>query len=104
MRTYLESPQTPCTEAITAMGSICPFFERAGMTKINIEPMQRDTRLQSKLEELAHTPCDLLTDPLLRTAMETRLRIWARQNASTRPIATGPIEPIARAAAARLIA
>lgn len=101
---YLRAPLTPCTEAITAMGAVCPFFERAGMTRVDIEPMRRDTRLLGHIAALAHTPADLLTDSRLRAALEQNLRTWARQSSSTRKLADGPIEPIARAAATRLLA
>lgn len=104
VRTYIDAPLTPCTEAITAMGPICPFFERAGMTRIDIELMRRDARLLERISQLAQSPCDLLTNSKLRKVLESKLRTWARQSAATRSIADGPIELIARAAAARLIA
>jgi len=42
---YLRHALTQRTEAIAAMGHICPFFEAAGMTAYSLPPSLRDARL-----------------------------------------------------------
>lgn len=34
VRAYLAAPLTPLTEALAAMGAVCPVFERAGMRRV----------------------------------------------------------------------
>lgn len=34
VRAYLAAPLTPMTEALAAMGAVCPVFERAGMRRV----------------------------------------------------------------------
>jgi len=60
VRAYLEHPLTIGTEASAAMGSICPFFQRAGMTPYEIFPDQTDTRLLDALAHLSIAPESLL--------------------------------------------
>ncbi|GAB5497497.1 MAG: hypothetical protein Phyf2KO_25770 [Phycisphaerales bacterium] len=104
VRTYLDNPDTRCTEAVAAMGAISPFFERAGMRHINVPEHHRDKRIRALLDEHSKSPIDLLATPKLSAALETQLRHWARASASTRRLADGPLEIIARDAVARLIA
>ncbi|RNC80405.1 MAG: hypothetical protein ED559_00905 [Phycisphaera sp.] len=104
VRSYIDRPDTRYTEAVAAMGAISPFLERAGMRAVIIPEHHRDRRLRDLLEEHAKAPIDLLTSPGLRSSLETQLRHWARASASTRRLTDGPIEGIARDAAARLIA
>jgi ABC-type lipoprotein export system ATPase subunit/GNAT superfamily N-acetyltransferase len=49
---YLANPQTPATEAIAAVGEICPFFERAGMTPYPLPRHAADARLEDALESV----------------------------------------------------
>ena len=49
VRTYLDDPLTPATEAVAAMGRISPFFERAGMTAYELPVDDRDARLGDAL-------------------------------------------------------
>ncbi|MFG0247107.1 MAG: hypothetical protein ACF8MF_13750 [Phycisphaerales bacterium JB052] len=60
VRAYLEAPLTPGTEAVAAMGSVCPFFERAGMTPYEIEPDLPDSRLIDALGHLSLPPETLM--------------------------------------------
>lgn len=104
VRSYLDRPDTRRTEAVAAMGAVSPFLERAGMRPVDVPEHHRDKRLRALLEEHAKSPIDLLVLPKLRSSLETKLRQWARASASTRTLADGPVETIARDAAARLIA
>lgn len=56
---YLENPLTQGTEASAAMGEVCPFFARAGMTPYVLEPDIVDTRLLDALTHLDLTPAQL---------------------------------------------
>lgn len=104
VRRYLDDPETPCTEAVAAMGPVCPFFERAGMTPRAIASPARNQRLARRLGALA-LGCDDLLRPIDDPSpLASALRTWARQSVATRRIAAGPVEPIARAAASSLIA
>lgn len=60
VRAYLQHPLSVATEAIAAMGSICPFFERAGMTPYQLLPDATDTRLLDALDHLSTEPWALL--------------------------------------------
>jgi len=87
---YLAEALTPRTEAIAAMGHICPFFASAGMTAYPLPPSRRDARLHDALasvgletwELLEHdrATCALAKHPWL--AREARL--WAAGSPSTR--------------------
>jgi len=104
VRQYLDAPDTVCTEAVAAMGPVCPFLERAGMTPFPLTDQARDARLRTRLDELGFTVDDLLRPIDEESELAIALRIWARKSASTRRLDAGPIETIARAAACALIA
>ncbi len=104
VRHYLDAPDTICTEAVAAMGPVCPFFERAGMTPFPLHDQARDVRMRTRLGELALAVDDLLRPIEEPGELARALRIWARKSAATRRFASGPIETIARAAACALIA
>ena len=59
VRAYLRDPLTSGTEANAAMGGICPFFERAGMTRYVLGPDMGDTRLLDALSHLRIAPAQL---------------------------------------------
>lgn len=59
VRAYLDNPLTQGTEASAAMGEVCPFFDRAGMTSYVLEPDIVDTRLLDALAYLDLTPAHL---------------------------------------------
>lgn len=50
VRRYLSAPETACTEAVAAMGSVCGFFEAGGMTAYRTPPDQRTARLADAVE------------------------------------------------------
>ena len=60
VRAYLGNPLTPGSEAVAAMGRVCPFFERAGMTPYVIEPDLPDTRLLDAIGHLSMSPESLV--------------------------------------------
>lgn len=104
VRVYLDTPDTSCTEAVAAMGPVCPFFERAGMTAYPIADPARNDRLRRRLDALRLTVDDLLKPIEAESKLAGSLRSWAKQSAATRRIAEGEIPQIARAAACALIA
>ncbi|MEM8756503.1 MAG: hypothetical protein AAGF47_01810 [Planctomycetota bacterium] len=109
VRRYLDSPETPCTEAVAAMGAFSPFFERAGMRRLTAPGARpaRDRRLLRIAARAGIGHADELAAALLRgvpPTLEPRLRSWARASTSTRRLADGPIGPIAAAAAGSLLA
>ncbi len=83
VRTYLDSPLTPATEAVAAMGSICPFFERAGMTAYRVPMHAADARLSDAIEAAGFDPW-MLADParaqglLAHPLVAAELYRWAR--------------------------
>lgn len=90
VRAYLADPLTPCTEAITALGRFCPFFERAGMMPYTLPPSARDARLLDALDAIATSPHDLLMPD--RTAallaqhpwLGREITLWAASSRATR--------------------
>lgn len=94
IRAYLHAPETRATEAIAAMGAVCPMFERAGMRPWTLEPTLRDRRLMLALARsgvptpaLMHTPDPTAQwdEPALRA-----LRIWANASGATRDLMNDP--------------
>lgn len=77
VRAYLDAPLTARTEAVAAMGAVCPFFERAGMRAHRAPAGHRDARL---LDVFAHLgvreweTCDGAR--VLRAARERGLEAW----------------------------
>jgi GNAT superfamily N-acetyltransferase len=57
VRAYLKSPLTPRTEALSAMGRVCPLFERAGMRRIEGAPSARAADLTRELETRSRGCC-----------------------------------------------
>lgn len=89
---YLARPDTPCTEALAAMGRVCPFFRRAGMTPYFTPPTRRDARLLDALAHAGLEPWRLaLPDQALARAIdatsadfiERETRLWARASRSS---------------------
>ncbi len=108
VRAYLDAPLTPATEALAAMGSVCPFFERAGMTAYCLPPAPQDARLLDALWECGVEPWSLLDARLARRTLDRRpwlereLRAWARGSPATRRHAGAAAPSLARLAAARV--
>jgi len=89
---YLESPLTACTEAIAAMGGVCPFFARAGMTAYALTPSARSARLIDALDHAGLTRESLCDESAVRRAMRSakrrrflarELRVWAGASRAT---------------------
>ncbi|RMH10604.1 MAG: GNAT family N-acetyltransferase [Planctomycetota bacterium] len=100
---YLNHPLTPATEAIAAMGSICPFFEQAGMIAYHVPFAHADARLADALDACGFAPWMLAdaqrASSIIRVPLVAReLDRWAR---TRRVQAPDPIER-ARLAGARL--
>lgn len=110
---YLADPLTPCTEAVAAMGRLCAFFERAGMTPYRLAPTKRDARL---LDALAHAGVEewrLATpraafDRAIRGAgeafIEREVRRWARASRASRSLSSLDLQDLFRRACRRLCA
>ncbi len=90
VRAYLDAPLTPRTEAIAAMGHVCPFFASAGMTAYPLPPSARDARLLDALASVGLEPWELLeTDGAARTLdahpwLSREARTWAGGSPGTR--------------------
>lgn len=100
VRAYLADPATPLTEAIAAMGVASPFFERAGMRRIDAPGPSRTARLRRLLGPAADSPAAAAR--ALSRLPDPGLRVWARAGASTRRI--GDRAALERAALGALIA
>lgn len=75
VRAYLDDPCTPRTEALAAMAHACPFFERAGMRRIDLPPSKADAKLLRALARHGLDPGELLAD--VPDSMAAHLRAWA---------------------------
>ena len=113
VRGYLRNPDTDCTEAIAAMGAVCPFFASAGMVTHTITRRPADERLIRALRDAGVETWRLATPDLalaraLRNAgehtIDRELRIWARASASTSKRADAPIQTIFNRACTALAA
>jgi len=79
VRAYLRSPQTQATEAIAAMGSVCPFFERAGMESYPLLHTRDDLRLLDAIAHTNQTPADLIQSPIEPGSLIAReLITWSK--------------------------
>ncbi len=79
VRSYLRKPQTPATEAIAAMGSVCPFFERAGMQPYRLAHTIDDLRLLDALTHESCSPADLIQSPIEPGSLIAReLITWSK--------------------------
>lgn len=84
VRAYLDDPATPLTEALAAMGIASPFFERAGMRRIDGPGPARAARLRRLLGTADASPTHAAR--ALARLSDDKLRAWARASASTRRI------------------
>lgn len=92
VRSYLDRPLTPATEALAQMGAACPFFARAGMTPYPLAPDADDTRLLDALAAAKHLPA--LADREVTRWAKAR-KLWPR---------LAPLAPPDRAAIAASLA
>lgn len=108
---YVADPLTPRTEAVAAMGDICPFFERAGMTPYTLTPPARSARLIDALEHAglsrealtdARCVAHALRSPRRRAFLERELRTWAASSRSTSRSAQRDVNALIRLARTRL--
>jgi len=86
---YLREPRTPLTEALASMGRACPFFERAGMRRVEAPESRRSKRLRAALREAGIEPWRLLQLRFAERALARRdvaeaLRAWANDSRATR--------------------
>ncbi|MCA9303025.1 MAG: hypothetical protein KC996_02775 [Phycisphaerales bacterium] len=103
VRAYLADAQTPATEAIAAMGSVCPFFERAGMIGYTVPTPIPNVRLLDALVCLGIQPADLPSENIQEnTLLHRELMHWARSSRMLRGNTT-PVRTIALMAACRLL-
>lgn len=80
VREYLENPQTSSSEAIAAMGSVCPFLERAGMQSYEMIPSIDDLRLLDVLEHHNMTITDLVRSEIdHRSHLGVELIRWGKR-------------------------
>lgn len=104
---YLRRPLTPCTEAVAAMGGLCPFFERAGMTAYPLPPSRRDARLLDAIGSVGLEAWELLDAGRNAGALAAHpwlareARLWADSAGATRAHKDDPAaELLMRAACA----
>ncbi len=100
---YLREPLTDATEAVASMGAVCPFFERAGMTRYELAVSKRDARLADALSYLGYDPWRLVDATTRRRVsrlefVRRELGIWARACSRTARLAeTDPFEALTAA-------
>lgn len=112
VRTYLDDPLTPATEAVAAMGRLSPFGRAAGMTEYELPPRPADDRLADVLHARDVEPWMLLdadrtaaaiADPLVSAEIERWGRgVWSSVPKPMRAGATA--RSLAPLAAGRLCA
>jgi hypothetical protein len=87
---YLNCPMTPLTEAVAAMGQVCPFFEAAGMKAYQTPPTLRDAKWLDALASVGLEPWELLDTRRAKDALHNhpwlvhQARQWANGSRSTR--------------------
>lgn len=107
---YLRRPLTRRTEAAAVMGAFSPFFERAGMRRVEVTRPPRDRVLAKRLREAGVRPNALLRERSREAAIARRevreaILSWARAHATYRRAAKhATIEDLAIKAASALIA
>ncbi len=89
VRSYLDEPVTPATEAVAAMGSVCPFFESAGMKAYALTPSPRDARFGDALDAMGQSIWSAMGGAVgQRVAhaalMQREIRRWAAASPITR--------------------
>jgi len=107
VRAYLDNPQTQATEAIAAMGSVCPFFERSGMQQYTLLHAPVDLRLIDALEHNQRSLTDLVRIPIEPGSfIERELITWSKVRKYIGPGTPNhqTIEQLALIAACRLLA
>jgi GNAT superfamily N-acetyltransferase len=103
VRAYLDRPLSTATEAVAALGAICPFFERAGMEAYRVPMNAADARLADAIEAAGFEPwmladtrrAEVMCDDVL---IATELERWAK----SRRVEMSGVKRLSRFAAARL--
>lgn len=105
VRHYLACPSTRRTEALSAMGDASPFFERAGMQRVEREQSASTRTLQKAIAEAGHSPADLvLKQGRLKSSVRQAIRRWSKTSGGRRRIAQAAWPAQCRAAARHLLA
>lgn len=113
VRTYLDRPLTPATEALAAHGRRSRFFEHAGMQRYDLPPGPARARLADAAAFVGLRAADLRNPtralaafthlpPRRRALLDRELRRWADGSRGTRRLADGPIADLLLAAGAAL--
>lgn len=103
IRAYLESPLTPRTEALSAMGRVSPIFEHAGMTAHTLPIASRHQRLLDAFDAVGIARWRLAQpstlEPRLHTLpltdhhfIRTELSLWANASRATRRCTEAPLK------------
>lgn len=101
VRAYLARPLTEATEAVAAMGWVCPFFERAGMRAVNLGASARDVRLANILRQAGVRAWELMevgrADEVMRSSavVSRGVRRWMTSGARTSRKTTRRIDGVA---------
>ncbi len=110
VRAYLRRPLSARTEAVAVMGAYSPFFERAGMRRVDVPQPARDRVLSRRLRQAGVRPLALLRERERAAAVANRevreaILKWARAHATYRRAAkTASIDDLAIKAASALVA
>lgn len=102
IESYLASPLTVRTEAVSAMGRISPIFERAGMTAHDLPPAARHQRLLDAFEHVGIARWRLAQPSTLEPRLHalpiadhqflrTELSLWAGASRATRRYTDAPL-------------
>lgn len=107
VRHYLRRPASARTEAVAAMGEVCPFFERAGMTLWRRDPDESSADFAAWLARRGVHARDLIcadrAEALFRDRSAARaIRAWASRSFSTCRYLHHPPATLAAAVATRL--
>jgi len=89
VRDYLARPLTPATEAVAAMGEVCPCFRAAGMREYPRPPTPAAARLADALAHRGLEAWRLAEEGTARRAasdpfLARELRVWARDSPTPR--------------------
>ncbi len=93
VRAYLRDPCTDHTEALAAMGAVCPFFAGAGMREVPMPARPRERMLARQVRRAGVRAWELLEEDacarILARSSELRKAMlrFARQSRATRGLA-----------------
>lgn len=87
VRAYLSRPMTRRTEAVAAMGEVCPFFERAGMREAFVPARDGDARLLQQVCQSGKSLDGLARAGRVPAELVAELRRWCRSRVGLRALA-----------------